>query len=87
MKRITAFALKKGAQLAKAGCEVIEYKSAMVKAARKPVAMTRRAVRKSRFVMEDFLDDVVLTVRRQPLKALGFAFGIGALAGWATRRR
>jgi molybdopterin biosynthesis enzyme len=91
MNRATAFAIRTGAQLAKAGCEVVHFQSAIRGGARYRIATARRALRKSRYLAEDLTDGIVLTVRRRPLKAIsiiaGVAFGIGALTGWLGRGR
>jgi hypothetical protein len=91
VKNAAIFALKTGKQLAKAGYEVGNFKSTLNNAAREPVAAAKRAIRKTRYATEDFVNEVIVVVRKQPLKSLcitfGFAFGIGALAGWFGKRR
>lgn len=91
MKNAAAFAIKTGKQLAKAGYEVGQFKSTLHNTAREPVAAARRVIRKSRYAADDFVNEVVLVVRKQPLKSLGItfgvAFGIGAMAGWFGKRR
>ena len=91
MKNAAVFALKTGKQLAKAGYEVGHSKSTLNNTAREPVAAAKRAIRKTRYATENFVNEVVLVVRKQPLKSLGItfglAFGIGAMAGWFGKRR
>ena len=91
MKGAAAFALRTGTQLAKTGYEVIHFKETLTDAARDPIAAGKRVIRKGQFAVEDFRDEMVLAVRKQPLKSIGItcgiAFGIGFLTAWIGTRR
>ena len=86
----TEIAVKTGTNLAKAGCKVLQMKSTFDAAKQEPMVAMKRALRKARYTAEDFSDQLVLDIRKQPLKALsitfGIAFGIGAAAGWLVKR-
>jgi hypothetical protein len=49
-----------------------------------------RVIRKARYNAEDFSDQMILDIRKQPLKAMsitfGIAFGVGVAAGWFVKR-
>ena len=85
MKNATAYALNKAEQLAKV--EITNLKSNLVSF----VKDARRAVRKGRHAMGEFVDEAALCVKKQPLKAIAFTFGagvaIGTLTGWLATRR
>jgi ElaB/YqjD/DUF883 family membrane-anchored ribosome-binding protein len=53
--------------------------------------VARRAARRTQHAAEDLADDLRLRTRREPLKSLGMALGIGALIGlmfgWRSRSR
>jgi ElaB/YqjD/DUF883 family membrane-anchored ribosome-binding protein len=87
MKNATAYALDKAEQFAKMGSDIANLKSNLTGLAKD----TRRAVRKGRHAIEEFVDEATLCVKKQPLKAIGFTFGagmaIGALTGWFATRR
>lgn len=59
-------------------------KSVAADAAEAGVYKARRAVRIARRDMADAHDAAVYRIKREPLKAVGAAFGAGALAGAAT---
>jgi ElaB/YqjD/DUF883 family membrane-anchored ribosome-binding protein len=86
MKRATGIAIRTGAQIAKAGCEVFQFKSALSEAASEPLATAKRMMRRGQFAAEDLRDEMALAIRKQPFKtigiALGVGFGIGLLIGW-----
>jgi hypothetical protein len=91
MKNVAAFALNTGSRLAKMGCEAMNVKSALTSAAQDKFTAATRAVRKSCYAASDFVDEVAMNVKRHPLKStaitFGVAFGIGALAGWFSKRK
>jgi hypothetical protein len=91
MKRATAIAIKTGVQLAKAGCDVVQFTSALTGATRDRVAAARRGIRKRRNAAEDFFSECALSVRKHPLKSVGVTFGVafgpGALAPGLARRK
>ena len=91
MKRAAGFAIRTGTQIAKAGYEVIHLKSALTDAARDPIVATKQVVRKAQFLAEDFRDQLVLAVRKNPLKAVGVSVGAGVTMGlvvsWIRRRK
>ena len=90
MKGVTGIAIRTGTQIAKAGYDVIQLKDALTEAAREPLATTRRVIRRSRFAAEDLRDEMMLTIRKHPIKttgiALGAGFGLGLLIGRIGRR-
>ncbi|MGQ0649075.1 MAG: hypothetical protein ACT4P7_16080 [Gemmatimonadaceae bacterium] len=53
--------------------------------------VARRAVRRTQHAAEDLADGVRLQTRREPMKSLGIALGVGALIGlmigWGARKR
>jgi hypothetical protein len=90
VKGAAGFAIKTGTKLVKAGSEVIYLKSALTDAARDPIVATRRVIRKGQYAAEDFVDEMVLAIRKGPFRAIGISlgvgFGIGLLAGWIKGR-
>ena len=50
------------------------------------MAVARRAARRTRRDVEDLRDEVVVTVRRAPLAAVGVTFAAGLLAGLIAAR-
>jgi hypothetical protein len=50
-----------------------------------------RAVRKGWYAAGDYVDEISLAIKKQPLKAVAIgsavAFGIGGLAGWLAKPR
>ena len=91
MKGAAGFAIRTGAQLAKAGYEVGQLKSTLTGAVREPIAITRRTIRRGQFAAQDFKDEMVLAIRKEPFKAiglgLGIGFGIGLVVGLIGNRR
>ena len=87
MKKAFACALGTGGYFAKAASEFSALKSNVEDSAHD----VRRIVRKARHVTENFVDDVTIAVKKQPLTCAGLAFGcgigIGTLAGWFGRRK
>ena len=87
MKKAIAYALKSGCQFAKFGGEFNHLKSNLADTAQD----VTRVIRKARHGTEDFLDEVSIVVKRQPLRSAGIVFGlgigVGALAGWLGTRR
>jgi ElaB/YqjD/DUF883 family membrane-anchored ribosome-binding protein len=87
MNNATACALNRGERLAKMGCNFVYLKSKLTHAR----ADAGRAVRKGWRAAEDFVDEVAVTVKRQPLKSIGVTFGvalgIGTFAGWLVTRK
>ena len=87
MKNAIAYALNTGRQFGKIGGQIIHLKSNLTDTAQEVNRVTRQA----RYAAVDFLDEVAIVVRRQPLKSSGIAFGlglgVGALAGWLGTRR
>ena len=90
MKTATEIAMDAGTRLAKAGCKVIQMKSNFDEAKQEPMIAMKRAVRKARYTAQDFSDQMILDIRKQPLKAMGItfgiAFGVGVAAGWFVKR-
>ena len=84
----TVFALDTAAKLAEAGCDAERIKVAFTEAAEDGIKSAKRAVRNGRMAVEDFIDEAVFAVKRNPLKSIavtfGAAFGIGALAGFLS---
>jgi len=81
------YALKTGQKIAKMGYDVGRFQANLSNAKME----FSRSVRKSRYAIEKFVDDAVITIKRKPLQsvalAFGVAFGIGALAGWMSGRK
>jgi ElaB/YqjD/DUF883 family membrane-anchored ribosome-binding protein len=86
----TVFAFNTATKLAEAGRDADRLRVALAEAAEDSIKTAKRAVRNGRMAAEDFMDEAVFTVKRNPVKSIGVtfgvAFGIGALAGWLARR-
>jgi hypothetical protein len=87
MKNAIAYALDTGRKFARLGADITHMKSNYAVTARD----FTRVVKKARYATTDFLDEVAVVVKKQPLKSAGIAFGVGigfgALAGWLGTRR
>jgi hypothetical protein len=85
------FAFNTAAKLAEAGCDADRLKVAFAEAADDGIKTAKRVVRNGRMAAEDFMDEAVFAVKRNPAKsiaiAFGVAFGIGALASWLAIRK
>ena len=85
------FALNTAAKLAEAGCDAGRLKAAFAEAADDGIKTAKRAVRNSRMAAEDFLDQGVFAVKRNPVKSIaitfGVAFGMGVFASWLAVRK
>jgi hypothetical protein len=87
----TVFALNTAAKLAQAGSTADGLKAAFAEAADDGIKTAKRVVRNGRMAAEDFMDEAVFVVKRNPVKSIavtfGVAFGIGALASWVAFRK
>jgi hypothetical protein len=87
----TVFAFDTAAKLAEAGCDADRLKVALTEAAEDGIKTAKRAVRNGRMAAEDFMDEALFVVKRNPVKAIaitfGAAFGLGALASWFATRK
>jgi ElaB/YqjD/DUF883 family membrane-anchored ribosome-binding protein len=87
----TVFAFNTAAKLAEAGCSADRLKAAFNEAAEDGIKTAKRAVRNGRIAAEDFMDEAVIAVKRNPVKSIaitfGVAFGMGALASWLAVRK
>lgn len=63
-----------------------DIKARATEAVEDGVAVARRAARRTRRDVEDLRDEVVVTVRRAPLAAVGVMFAAGLLAGLIAGR-
>jgi hypothetical protein len=87
MKNAIAYALKTGRQFTKLGADISHLKSNCADTAQD----FARVVKKARYATADFLDEVAIAVKREPLKltsiAFGLGIGVGAVAGWLGTRK
>jgi ElaB/YqjD/DUF883 family membrane-anchored ribosome-binding protein len=87
MKNAIAYALNTSRQFAKLGADISHLKSNCGDTAQD----FKRVAKKARYATTDFLDEVAIAVKREPLKSTGIAFGVGigvgVLAGWLGTRK
>jgi hypothetical protein len=89
MKSTAAFALRTGAQLGKIGWVVMHRGAALTTATKDGVVAAKRAMRRGWYAAGDCADEMAMTIKRRPLKAIGLTFGVafaaGAVTGWLRR--
>lgn len=76
-----ATVLEKTASAGDALREVSKLRSILKGAAEDVVRSANRAIKRSRYVAEDLLDDTRHRVKQRPMECVGVAFGVGVLAG------
>jgi hypothetical protein len=87
MRNVLAYAHNAEDQVARIGCGVVEFRSKVTSAAEDARRTARRAWRSA----GDAVDEVAVTIKKQPLKSIGVAFGVafgfGAFTGWLLTRK
>jgi ElaB/YqjD/DUF883 family membrane-anchored ribosome-binding protein len=69
------------------GKEAVRFKAATVEAIEDSMNTARRAAKQGYRATEDFVDDTTHRIKRDPLRALGLSFVVGAALGWFLPRR
>jgi ElaB/YqjD/DUF883 family membrane-anchored ribosome-binding protein len=69
------------------GKEAVRFKAATVEAIEDSMNTARRAVKQGYRATEDFVDDTTHRIKRDPVRALGLSFVVGAALGWFLPRR
>ncbi len=73
--------IKVGVQAASMGVEAARMKESMNHLVEDQITTAKRAMKRTRYAAEDYLDETEYRIKQHPFRAVGIVFGIGLGVG------